>query len=211
MGTLRKRTKNRPATPHEMWWWNDEVRGLNRVDKLNPKDLLHILREYFDELSDNPVLTDKASVSAKGDLVRYEQRDARAPTLEGFCSYLGVSTVLWAKWKNEGNELLVEQCQRIEDIIYSALFERGAIGEFNAMLVARKLKLSDHVKRDEVTTNITKESREFTVDVKNLSIKELKDLNSLVDKAVTDNNEREVIEAQIIEHKEESDGTGTSG
>jgi len=123
---------------NEFW----KARSVNKPDKIfsTPEALWEAALEYFTWVENNP-LWEQRLVTYLGEWERVDMPKKRMMTLEGLCSFLGVTTRTWHNYKNyEGYE---ETCRLIFDLITQQNVEGAASNQLNQLIVVRKLGLKD--------------------------------------------------------------------
>ena len=142
------------AAPINNQFWRHRSRHGREVLFASAEALKEAAYEYFDWVSDTPILETKQTqrrTGAGADTKKYKQYQAkdetamtRPFTLKGLCLYLGVGESWWrdfrAKNTSEDFSAVISQ---IEDIIYVQKFEGAAVGIFNANIISRDLGLVD--------------------------------------------------------------------
>lgn len=96
---------------------------------------------YFEWNEENPIHGRRAIV-VSNTLVYTKEKHPRAMSVQAMCIFLGITSKSWYEWRNTRTDLLPVMRQA-EEVIRTQKFERGMIGQFNAMLVARDLGLAD--------------------------------------------------------------------
>lgn len=109
------------------------------------QQLLDEVMEYFDWLENNPLELDNI-VSDNGSALRMEKRKQRAPTIQGMCLFLGISTRSWEDLRKNDDEDIRMLHQSIHELIRERKFVYGAANELNARIIAMDLGLSSSVK-----------------------------------------------------------------
>lgn len=106
-----------------------------------PETLWRACIRYVHWNKENPISLNKVMV-VDGTIHRPKIRKPRAMTLEGLCTFLGVTTFTWRNWKRNRPDLL--ECQLIvEQIVWRQKFELASLGEFNPAIIARELGLAE--------------------------------------------------------------------
>ena len=104
---------------------------------------------YGEFLDRNPYITGRPTTD--GD--EYLQAFRCAPTIQGLCSFLGISTESWRNWKSPASvsyqEHLADTITMIEDTMHAAGAQLAASRELDPAFMARLLKLGDKLE----TTN----------------------------------------------------------
>jgi hypothetical protein len=104
-------------------------------------DVLKAAAEYFEDITSNPLLTEK-SWQSEGAVVTHDAPVMRAMTIQGLCNHMGIGYRTWVKYRLKRPELQ-PVIEIIEQIIYQQKFEGAAAGLLNAHLISRDLKLED--------------------------------------------------------------------
>lgn len=134
-------------------WYKQEYKHVGRPKRFeHPEEMWNEAQDYFEEQSKRKWIRH----DYKGKDAVHVHLPTSAPfTIEGFCHFLGVSTVYWRTFKSNLNKnevkTVTEEVRteflsviaRIEEIIFRQQYEGAAVGAYNGNLVARKLGLVD--------------------------------------------------------------------
>ena len=100
---------------------------------------------YFQWVEESPLKGEKL-LAHQGVIIRGEYSKMRAPTIEGLCNFLGITSRTWRNYRVR--EDFVPIVERAEQIMYAHKFEGAAADLLNANIIARDLGLSE---KNEVT------------------------------------------------------------
>lgn len=133
--------------PGNQFWKQRERSGRKSVFE-TPDDLKDAAFSYFEWADSNPLWEMKAFAS--GVVVRLPK--IRAMTIEGLCTYIGLSRRSWGYYRERDD--YAEACELIEDIMREQKFTGAAAGLLNPAIIARDLGLAD---RKELDASVTVE------------------------------------------------------
>lgn len=111
----------------------------------SPEDLWGAACEYFQWVTDNPLLTVEL-VKFQGEAKQAQLPKIRAMTEIGLCNFLNIGQSTWNDYKNKRD--FSEVTTRISNIIYQQKFEGAAADLLNPNIIARELGLADSKKVD---------------------------------------------------------------
>jgi len=143
----------------------------------SPEQLRAAAVEYFEWVSDNPLIEEKL-FSNEGKVTRADTGRMHAMTIGGLCLFLDISKDTWRRYRSLPE--FEHDCQWIEAVIFTQKFTGAAAGLLNAAIVARELGLAD--KKDHTSSDGTMTPAP-AADLSILSDEELAQLERLTDKA----------------------------
>lgn len=100
------------------------------------EELWGMFEDYVEENEDNPVIKQEAIKSGHLAGTTMDVPTPRPLSIEGFCAFLGVSTVTWyTHWEKEN--LYPNIVPRVRDIIKQHQLDGSACGLYNPVIVSR--------------------------------------------------------------------------
>lgn len=115
--------------------------------------------DYFEWVVDNPLKEEKvfAFQGEVGEKGRVEVNKMRPMTIQGLCTFLGISHDTWLNYKQR--EDFIGVINWVEQIIYDQKFAGAAAGILNPNIIARDLGL---VEKSEVEVKTKLKLRDFS-------------------------------------------------
>lgn len=138
--------------------------------------------EYFTFVDNNPIEVQVSSFS-QGTFVTGELEKPRVFSLAALCRFIGISRNQWKKIK-EGKLDFTPVCEKIEDVIYTQIYELGMAEAINSNMASRAIGMGDKTQITGAGPNGEHLSVSgFRVD--NLSLEQLQVLEQAILEAVT--------------------------
>lgn len=107
----------------------------------NPDDLWDACTQYFEWVTDNPLLEQKG-FAFQGAVTKEDFSKMRAMTIGALCLFIDVARSTWDDWKNNRPDLS-EVITRVEAVIFAQKFEGASADLLNPNIIARELGLAD--------------------------------------------------------------------
>ena len=112
-----------------------------------PEALLKECARYFRWVELNPIKSEKA-FGGKNGIQKTDMKHLRAMTMEGLCTFIGVSIRSFNDWgrpnSRQYREDLSPVVSRVKQFMREQKLSGAAAGVFNPMIIARDLKLREH-------------------------------------------------------------------
>lgn len=137
------------AAPRGNKFW--KARSKHGRDKIfaTPQIMMDAAYEYFEWNSNNPWYKKEAIKSGENVGKLIDIPIERPLTLEGLCNFWDVNTVYFQQFekslKANDSQDFSKVLTHIRDVIYRQKYEGGAIGTYNANIIARDLGLRESV------------------------------------------------------------------
>ena len=131
------------AAPKGNEFWKARTRHGRKGTFQSEEELLKACMEYFEWLEKNPLYEAKL-VSYQGESTIKNVPMRRVASKWGLATFLGVDASTWWQWgqKDDANGLS-NIVARVNQLIQHQMFEGAASEQFNPMLIARYLGLSE--------------------------------------------------------------------
>ena len=135
----------------------------------SPEELYRVAKEYF-EYTDQRFI---AKEEWKGKPLKKVTTKLRVPyTYSSWYLFAGISHATWKRYReNEEFKGYREIVDYIDETIYNNKYEGAVVGMFNALMISRDLKLTEHTETKSVSVNkfdtssLSKEDKELLFDL----------------------------------------------
>ncbi len=119
-----------------------KLRAKHGRDKIfaTPEDLWVACCEYFQEIDENPMQSQKL-ISTKFGVERKTVYHPRPMTIGGLSTFLGVVATTWKQYRKHKDYAPI--CEAVQQIMYEQNLSGAMTGMLNAAIVARHLGLAD--------------------------------------------------------------------
>lgn len=139
--TRKDRAPNGNFLAGNRFWEMRDFCGAPRTFE-GPEELWTACMGFLDWLASNPLYEAKLH---NGKLKKIPK--LRAPTIRGMCVFIGISSRMWAKWRNgedpDFRPDLLPIIEAVEDVLWQFKIEGASAGLLHANIIARELGLAD--------------------------------------------------------------------
>lgn len=123
-------------------YWDHVMNKPSGVIFDTPQDLLDCARDYFAWAHSTPLQAQKLFFY-KGAVVSANEAKMRVFTIEGLCSFIGMSSRNFLLYAEDPEHRMYDAAMMIKQIIYTQKFEGASANLLNPVIIARDLGLAD--------------------------------------------------------------------